>query len=98
MAGPAFVPPRWRKPAPLGYAAAIDSVGAVGSCWRVQPDLRHRGQQHRRGLPLAGRGDDRLAAAAVALIGAVQCTYNTRQFPAVAQPGAGLVAGDDRGL
>ena len=31
MAGPAFVPPKWRKPAPMGYGNAIDSVGTVGS-------------------------------------------------------------------
>jgi hypothetical protein len=31
VAGPAFVPPKWRKPAPLGYGGAIDSVGTVGS-------------------------------------------------------------------
>jgi hypothetical protein len=31
VAGPGFVPPKWRKPAPLGYGNAIDSVGAVGS-------------------------------------------------------------------
>jgi hypothetical protein len=23
VAGPAFVPPKWRKPAPLGYASAV---------------------------------------------------------------------------
>jgi hypothetical protein len=31
VAGPAFVTPKWRKPAPLGYGNAIDSVGTVGS-------------------------------------------------------------------
>lgn len=31
MTGPALVPPKWRKPAPLGYGNAIDSVGTVGS-------------------------------------------------------------------
>jgi len=28
---PAFTPPKWRKPAPLSYGHAIDSVGTVGS-------------------------------------------------------------------
>jgi hypothetical protein len=27
---PAFTPPKWRKPAPLSYGHAIDSVGTVG--------------------------------------------------------------------
>jgi len=31
VTGPAFVPPNWRKPAPLGYGNAIDSVGTAGS-------------------------------------------------------------------
>ncbi|MDQ2875770.1 MAG: hypothetical protein M3Y33_13660 [Actinomycetota bacterium] len=31
MTGPAFTPPKWRKPAPLSYGHAIDSAGTVGS-------------------------------------------------------------------
>jgi hypothetical protein len=31
VAGAPFVPPKWRKPAPLGCGNAIDSVGTVGS-------------------------------------------------------------------
>jgi hypothetical protein len=31
MTRPTFTPPKWRKPAPLGYANAIDSVGSVAS-------------------------------------------------------------------
>lgn len=27
----AYVPPRWRKPAPLGYGAAVDTLGGVAA-------------------------------------------------------------------
>jgi hypothetical protein len=79
---PGFVPPKWRKPAPLGYGNAIDSVGSVAS-----PLLA--------GFSLASVivvSDDAekfrwpgavilaLAIAAAALITAVQCAYNARQY------------------
>jgi hypothetical protein len=79
---PAFVPPKWRKPAPLGYGSAIDSLGSVAA-----PLLA--------GFSLASViivSDDSvnfrwpgavvlaLAIAAVALIGSVQCAYYARQY------------------
>jgi hypothetical protein len=82
VAEPVFIPPKWRKPAPLGYANAIDSVGSVAA-----PLLA--------GFSLASViiiSDDAvnfrwpgaailgLAIAAVTLVGAVQCAFNARQY------------------
>jgi hypothetical protein len=82
VAGPAFVPPKWRKPAPLGYGNAIDSVGTVGSALLAGFSLASvivvtsaAGQFRWPGAAVLA-----LAAAAVALIASVQFTYNTRQF------------------
>ncbi|HEY2552232.1 MAG TPA: hypothetical protein VGI64_16815 [Streptosporangiaceae bacterium] len=82
MARPAFEPPKWRKPAPLGYGNAIDSVGTVGSSLLAGFSLASvivvtssAGQFRWPGAAVLA-----LAAAAVALIAAVQFTYNTRQF------------------
>jgi hypothetical protein len=76
------VRPKWRKPAPLGYGSAMDSLGSVAA-----PLLA--------GFSLASViivSDDSvnfrwpgatalaLATAAVALIGSVQCTYYARQY------------------
>lgn len=78
----AFVPPKWRKPAPLGYGSATDSVGSVAA-----PLLA--------GFSLASVivvSDDAtnfrwpgavilaLAIAAVMFIGSVQCAFNARQY------------------
>jgi hypothetical protein len=77
-----FRPPKWRKPRPLGYGNAADSLGSVAA-----PLLS--------GFSLASVivvSDDSasfrwpgvvaffLAVAAVLLIGAVQCGYNARQY------------------
>lgn len=82
MDGSGFVRPKWRKPAPLGYGSAIDSVGAVAA-----PLLA--------GFSLASVivvSDDAanfrwpgavmlaLATAAVLLVAAVQCGYSARQY------------------
>ncbi|HEY2304990.1 MAG TPA: hypothetical protein VGI05_03830 [Streptosporangiaceae bacterium] len=82
MAGPAFVPPKWRKPAPLGYGNAIDSVGTVGSALLAGFSLASvivvtsaAGQFRWPGAAVLA-----LATAAVVLIASVQFTYNTRQF------------------
>ena len=82
MARPAFVPPKWRKPAPLAYGNAIDSVGAVAapllagfsltSVILVSDDA---GNFRWPGAVVLA-----LAIAAVALIGTVQCAYNARQY------------------
>ena len=82
MAGPAFVPPKWRKPAPLGYGNAIDSVGTVGSSLLAGFSLASvilvtsAAEQFR----WPGAAVLALATAAVVLIASVQFTYNTRQF------------------
>jgi hypothetical protein len=82
MAGPAFVPPKWRKPAPLGYGNAIDSVGAAGSSLLAGFSLAsvivvtsEAGEFRWPGAAIL-----MLTTAAVLLIAAVQCTYNTREF------------------
>jgi hypothetical protein len=82
VTGPAFVPPKWRKPAPLGYGNAIDSVGAVGSSLLAGFSLAsvivvtsEAGMFRWPGAAVLV-----LTAAAVLLIAAVQCTYNTREF------------------
>lgn len=82
MAGPAFVPPKWRKPAPLGYGNAIDSVGTVGSSLLAGFSLAsvivvtsEAGKFRWPGATVLA-----LTTAAVLLIASVQCTYNTREF------------------
>jgi hypothetical protein len=82
VTGPAFVPPKWRKPAPLGYGNAIDSVGAVGSSLLAGFSLAsvivvtsEAGKFRWPGAAVLA-----LTTAAVLLIGAVQCTYNTGEF------------------
>jgi hypothetical protein len=82
VAGPAFVPPKWRKPAPWGYGNAIDSVGTVGSSLLAGFSLASvvvvtsAADQFR----WPGAAVLALATAAVVLIASVQFTYNTRQF------------------
>jgi len=79
---PTFVPPKWRKPAPLGYGNAIDSVGSVASPLLagfslasvivVADDADH--------FRWPGATVLALGIAAAILIGAVQCAYNARQY------------------
>ena len=82
MTGPAFVPPKWRKPAPLGYGNAIDSVGTVGpsllagfSLASVLVVTSEAGKFRWPGAAVLA-----LTTAAVLLIASVQCTYNTRKL------------------
>lgn len=82
MGGPAFVPPKWRKPAPLGYGSAMDSVSSVAapllagfslaSVIVVSDDAMN--------FRWPGAAILALAIAAVVLIGCVQCGYNARQY------------------
>lgn len=82
MSQPAFVPPKWRKPAPLGYGNAIDSVGSIAapllagfslaSVLLVADDAANF--RWPGGAVLA------LSVAAVLLIGSVQCAFNARQY------------------
>jgi hypothetical protein len=82
MAGPAFVPPKWHKPAPLGYGNAIDSVGTVGSALLAGFSLASVivVTSAAREFRWPGAAVLALATAAVVLIASVQFTYNTRQF------------------
>jgi hypothetical protein len=77
-----FVPPKWRKPAPLGYGNAIDSVGSVASPLLAGFSLASvivvsddSGNFRWPGAVILA-----LAIAAAALIAAVQCAYNARQY------------------
>jgi hypothetical protein len=77
-----FVSPKWRKPAPLGYASAMDSLGSVAAPLLAGFSL----------ASLVAISDDApnfrwpgaailsLVIAAIALIGAVQCSFNARQY------------------
>jgi hypothetical protein len=82
VTGPAFTPSKWRKPAPLSYGHAIDSVGTVGSSLLAGFSLASvivvTGEAHAFRWP--GAVVLALAAAAVVLIASVQFSYNTRQF------------------
>ena len=82
MVRPAFIAPKWRKPAPLGYANAIDSIGTVASpllagfslasvlVITVDPSK----------FRWSGAAILAFAIAAVVLVGAVQCSFNARQY------------------
>lgn len=74
------MPPKWRKPAPLGYGSAIDSVGSVaapllaGFCLATVIIVSDDAANFRwPGAVLLA-----LAIAAVAFVGSVQCAYNSR--------------------
>jgi hypothetical protein len=79
---PEFIPPKWRKPAPLGYSSAMDSLGAVaapllaGFSLATVVIVSDDAASFRwpGGVLLA------LAIAAVAFVGSVQCAYNSRQY------------------
>jgi hypothetical protein len=82
VAGPAFISPKWRKAAPLGYANAIDSVGGVAapllagfsltSVIVISDDAKN--------FRWSGAAILGFTIAAVALVGAVQCAFNARQY------------------
>jgi len=82
MGGTGFVPPKWRKPAPLGYANAIDSVGAVASPLLAGFSLASviLVSDDASNFRWPGAVMLALAIAAVLLIGTVQCSYNARQY------------------
>ena len=82
MGGPIFVPPKWSKPAPLGYGNAIDSVGSVASPLLAGFSLASvilvsddAGNFRWPGAVMLA-----LTIAAATLIGTVQCAYNARQY------------------
>jgi hypothetical protein len=82
VAGPVFISPKWRKPTPLGYANAIDSVGGVAapllagfSLASVIVISEDAGSFRWPGAAILG-----FTIAAVMLIGTVQCAFNARQY------------------
>ena len=82
MTEPAFPLPEWRKPVPLSYGQAIDSVGTVGSALLAGFSLASvivvTSAAHEFRWP--GAVLLALTTAAVVFIASVQFTYNTRQF------------------
>lgn len=82
MGRPAFVPPKWRKPAPLGYGSAIDSVGSVASPLLAGFSLASVivVSDDATNFRWPGEVILALAVAAVMFIGSVQCAYNARQY------------------
>jgi hypothetical protein len=82
MDRPAFVPAKWRKPSPLGYGTAIDSLGSVASPLLAGFSLTS--------VIVVSVDSDKfrwpgavllaLTVAAVTFIGSVQCAYNSRQY------------------
>lgn len=82
MAGPGSVPPKWRKPAPLGYANAIDSVGGVAAPLLAGFSLASVIviSQDAENFRWPGAAILAFTIAAVALVGTVQCAFNARQY------------------
>ena len=82
MSGHNFVRPKWRKPSPLGYANAIDSLGAVASPLLAGFSLASViiVRDDAANFRWPGAVTLALAVAAVLLVGAVQCAYNARQY------------------
>ena len=82
MSDPAFVQPKWYKPAPLGYGNAIDSVSAVASPLLAGFSLTSVivVSDDSNNFRWPGAAALVLAIAAIILIGAVQCGYNARQY------------------
>jgi hypothetical protein len=82
MAKSAFVPQKWRMPAPLGYGVTIDSIGAVASPLLAGFSLASvivvgadSAKFRWPGATILG-----LTLAAIMLIGAVQCAFNGRAY------------------
>lgn len=82
MRGPKFVPPKWRKPAPLGYGNAIDSVGSVAAPLLAGFSLASVivVSDDSANFRWPGAAILALTIAAVMFVGAVQCSYNARQY------------------
>jgi hypothetical protein len=76
-----FVPPKWRKPAPLGSANAIDSVGTVASPLLAGFSLTTTALigDDAKNFRWPGAAMLAFVIAAVLLIEAVQCAFNARQ-------------------
>ena len=82
MAGPGFISPKWRKPTPLGYANAIDSVGGVAAPLLAGFSLASViviGEDAKN-FRWSGAAILAFTIAAVALVGTVQCAFNARQY------------------
>lgn len=81
MAGPGYTPPKWRKPTPLGYANAIDTVGTVASPLLAGFSLTTVVliSDDAKNFRWPGAAMLALVIAAVLLIEAVQCAFNARQ-------------------
>lgn len=82
MAEPPFISAKWRKPAPLGYATAIDSVGGVAAPLLAGFSLASVIviSEDARNFRWPGAAILGLTIAAVALVGTVQCAFNARQY------------------
>jgi hypothetical protein len=82
VAGPVFTSPRWQRPAPLGYASAIDSVGGVAAPLLAGFSLASVIviSQNAANFRWPGAAILGLTIAAVALVATVQCSFNARQY------------------
>lgn len=82
MGGPSFIPPKWRRPAPLGYPSAIDLVGGVAAPMLAGFSLASviLVSDDAANFRWPGATTLGLAIAAVSLVGAVQCAFNARQY------------------
>jgi hypothetical protein len=74
--------PVWRKPAPLGYANAIDSVGGVAAPLLAGFSLASVIviSQDAENFRWPGAAILGFTISAVALVGTVQCGFNARQY------------------
>lgn len=79
---PAFARPKWRKPAPLSYGNAIDSVGSVAAPLLAGFSLASVivVSDDSANFRWPGAAILALTIAAVMFVGAVQCSYNARQY------------------
>jgi len=78
----AFVPPKWRKPVPLGYGNAVDAVGTVAAPLLAGFSLASAVVvvDDATNFRWPGAAVLALALAAILLITAVQCAFNGRQY------------------
>lgn len=77
-----FRPPKWRKPSPLGYGNAAESLGSVAAPLLAGFSLASVivVSDDSANFRWPGATAFALAAAAVLLLGTVQCGYNSRQY------------------
>ena len=78
----AYIPPKWQKPSPLGYANAIDSVGGVASPLLAGFSLATTVliSDDAKDFRWPGVAMVIFVIAAVLLIEAVQCSFNARKY------------------